>query len=88
MRTGKEIREQVRNDIQKMEESAVGIADDGTYYTCQEFAKKYGYKEGTIRQLLHRGQISGAVRLYGRWAISENANILVRQYTKKNRYEL
>lgn len=88
MRTGREIREQVQNDVQKMEESAAGIADNCTYYTCQEFAKKYGYKESTIRQLLHRGQISGAVRLYGRWAISENANISVRQYTKKNKYEL
>lgn len=88
MKTGREIKEQLHKDIRRMEESSVGIVDDSTYYTCGEFARKYGYKEGTIRQLLHRGQISGAVRLYGRWAISENADILVRQYTKKNGYEV
>ena len=79
--TGREIKEQVSTEIHD-------LIDDTEYYTAAEFAAKYGYKESTIRQMIHRGQISRVVRLYGRWLISENADILVRQYTKKNKYVL
>lgn len=79
--TGKEIKEKLLDDMRD-------LVDEERYFTPEEFAKKYGYKEASIRQMLKRGQISGAVKLYGRWLISENSSIMVRQYTKRNKYVL
>ena len=79
--TGKEIKEKLLDDVRD-------LVDEERYFTSEEFAKRYGYKEASIRQMLKRGQISGAVKLYGRWLISENSSITVRQYTKRNKYVL
>lgn len=79
--TGKEIREKLLNEVRK-------LSDEDEYFTSEEFAMKHGYKEATIRQMLKRGQISSAVKVNGRWYISENADVLVKQYTKRNKYVL
>ena len=88
MKTGGEIKAELAEIMQAIEDAAGEVSDHTEYFTCEEFAMKYGYKEATIRQMIKRGQISGAVKVYGRWLISENADILVKQYTKKNKYVL
>lgn len=88
MKTGGEIKEELSEIMQAIEDTAGDLVDNTQYYTCKEFAWRYGYKESTIRQMLKRGQISGAVKVYGIWFISENSDIMVRQYTKKNKYVL
>lgn len=63
----------------------VAALDDKTkYLTVEEFAEKHGYSPSSIRQMLRRDQIGGAVRVGKRWMIDEDAGIFVRQYTKKS----
>lgn len=88
MKTGGEIKAELSEIMRAIEDAAGDLINDTEYYTCEEFAGKYGYKESSIRQMLKRGQISGAVKVYGRWLISENSDIMVRQYTKKNKLVL
>lgn len=84
MKTGGEIKAELAEIIQSIEDAAGDLIDHTEYYTCEEFAAKYRYKESTIRQMIKRRQITGVVKVSGRWMISENADILVKQYTKKN----
>lgn len=81
MKTGREIKDELLEGVQD-------LVDDAEYYTAGEFAAKYGYKEATIRQMIHRGQITRAVKVHGMWMVHEEAEILVSQYTKKNKYIL
>jgi len=76
MKTGKEIRFELARTMLMLEE-------DEEYLTAKEFADKYGYNPSSIRQMLKRDQIAGAVKVGNEWRISEDASILVRQNAKK-----
>lgn len=81
MKTGREMKdERLRIGLQ--------LNDDAAYYTIPEFAEKYGYSTDSIRVMLMRGQIAGALKVDGKWMISENADILVDQYAKKNKLKV
>ena len=79
--TGKEIKE-------KLLRTAMELDDDSEYVSAIEFAEKYGYSPSSIRQMLMRDQIAGAVKVVNKWMIDEDASILVRQNTKKNKIKL
>ena len=79
--TGKEIKE-------KLLRTAMELDDDSEYVSAIEFAEKYGYAPSSIRQMLMRDQIAGAVKVENKWMIDEDASILVRQNTKKNKIKL
>ncbi len=76
MKTGKEIRFELARTMLMLEE-------DEEYLTAKEFADRYGYSPSSIRQMLKRDQIAGAVKVGNEWRISEDASILVRQNAKK-----
>jgi len=76
--TGREIKEQLMRTSLMLEE-------DDEYCTAEEFAEKYGYSPSSIRQMLKRDQIAGAVKVGNKWMISEDASILVRQNAKKRK---
>jgi len=76
--TGREIKEQLMRTSLMLEE-------EDEYFTAEEFAEKYGYSPSSIRQMLKRDQIAGAVKVGNKWMISEDAAILVRQNAKKRK---
>lgn len=80
-KTGKELKEELAL-------TSLKLNDDDVYFTAVEFAAKYGYSPSSIRQMLKRDQIAGAVKYGNKWMISEDAAILVRQNTKKNKIVL
>lgn len=59
------------------------LEEDEEYLTVAEFAAMYGYSPSSIRQMLKRDQIAGAVKVGNEWRISEDAAILVRKNAKK-----
>ena len=77
MITGKKLK-------QELSLTVAALDDKTKYLTAEEFAAKYGYSPSSIRQMLKRDQIGGAVKVGNRWLIDEDAGIFVRQYTKKN----
>ncbi len=79
--TGREIKDELLR-------TGIMLRDEDEYFTAEEFAGKYGYSPSSIRQMLKRDQIAGAVKVGNRWMISENACILVRQNTKKRKIKL
>ena len=76
MKTGREIKNELARTMLMLEE-------DEEYLTAVEFAAMYGYRPSSIRQMLKRDQIAGAVKVGNEWRISEDAAILVRQSAKK-----
>jgi len=79
--TGREIKEQLAR-------TSLMLFDETNYFTADEFAAMYGYSPSSIRQMLKRDQIFGAVKVGNKWMISEHASILVRQNTKKNKIKV
>ena len=79
--TGKEIKDELTR-------ISLMLYDEDEYYTTEEFAAKYGYSPSSIRQMLKREQIAGAVKVVNKWMISGDASILVRQYDKKRSIKL
>lgn len=79
--TGKEIIDELRRLEFKFDV-------DSEYCDAEEFAAMYGYSPSSVRQMLMRKQISGAVKLGNKWLIDKDASILVRQNTKKRKIKL
>lgn len=79
--TGKEI-------IQELRKTELQFDEDSEYCDAEEFAAMYGYSPSSIRQMLMRKQISGAVKLGNKWMIDKDASVLVRQNTKKRKIKL
>ena len=79
--TGREIKDAYLADLNKLN-------DDTEYCTPEEFAGMYGYSPSSLRTMLKRGQISGAVKVNNRWLFDREADILVAQHTKKRKIKL
>lgn len=76
--TGKEIKAVLAGTARKF--------DDRTdYCTSSEFAHEHGYSEGSVRTMLKRGKITGAVKSLGQWMIPKNADVLVKKYARKDK---
>ena len=76
MKTGREIKEAALGELNE-------LSDDTEYCTAEEFAGMYGYNPNSLRTMLMRGKISGAIKVRNHWLFARNADILVKQNTKK-----
>lgn len=79
--TGREI----KDELVKI---GLKLNDDAGYITAIEFAESRGYNPSSMRMMLKREQITGAVKVGDKWMIPEDADILVRQNAKKNKIKM
>ena len=81
MMTGREI----KDELLKI---GLQLNDEAEYCSIKEFAAMYGYSPSSIRQMLMREQICGAVKVKDQWLIDREADILVKQNTKNRKIKL
>lgn len=80
-KTGRELKDELlRQGFQ--------LVDEALYFPAEEFARRHGYSPSSIRTMLKRDQITGAVKVENKWMVSEDADILVKQYAKKNKIKV